>query len=127
MSENIEIVKGASLWQDAWKRLLKNKLAVFGLVVVAIMAIAVIIGPAIITWTTGFTYALFRPKASLSSHFRLRCSIRWGRTNRDATSLQVLQGGRISLRSALFDDCLAHRRVVGARPPLTWAGGLTIL
>ncbi len=29
--EQQEIVKGASLWQDAWKRLLKNKLAVFGL------------------------------------------------------------------------------------------------
>ena len=30
-----EFVRGTSLWRDAWRRLLKNKLAVFGLVVVA--------------------------------------------------------------------------------------------
>ncbi len=46
--EQQEVIKGASLWKDAWKRLLKNKLAVFGLVVVALMTVAVIIGPAII-------------------------------------------------------------------------------
>ncbi len=52
MAENVEIVKGASLWGDAWKRLLKNKLAVFGLIVISIMIVAVIIGPAVIRWTT---------------------------------------------------------------------------
>ena len=56
MTENVEIIKGASLWQDAWKRLLRNKLAVFGMVVLAIMIIAVIIGPPIIKWATGYTY-----------------------------------------------------------------------
>jgi len=33
-------VHGTSLWRDAWRRLLKNKLAVFGLVVVVIVTIA---------------------------------------------------------------------------------------
>ncbi len=56
-----EVVKGASLWKDAWKRLLKNKLAVFGLIVVALMTIAVIIGPAIIKWTTSYTYDFIQP------------------------------------------------------------------
>ena len=56
MAENVEIIKGASLWRDAWKRLLRNKLAVFGMIVLAIMVIAVTIGPAIIYWATGYTY-----------------------------------------------------------------------
>ena len=30
-------VHGTSLWRDAWRRLLKNKLAVFGLVVVIVV------------------------------------------------------------------------------------------
>ena len=54
MSNN-ETLKGTSLWKDAWKRLLKNKLAVFGLVVIVLMVIAVTIGPAIIRMTTGYT------------------------------------------------------------------------
>ncbi|PYS85660.1 MAG: hypothetical protein DMF70_04165 [Acidobacteria bacterium] len=29
-----ELVVGSSLWRDAWRRLLKNKLAVFGMIVV---------------------------------------------------------------------------------------------
>jgi oligopeptide transport system permease protein len=56
MAENVEVIKGASLWRDAWKRLLRNKLAVFGMAVLAFMIVAVIIGPAIIKWATGYTY-----------------------------------------------------------------------
>ncbi len=40
-----EIVKGTSLWKDAWKRLLKNKLAVFGLVVTILMTLTCFLGP----------------------------------------------------------------------------------
>ena len=39
-----EFVRGTSLWRDAWRRLLKNKLAVFGLIVVILITIASIIG-----------------------------------------------------------------------------------
>ena len=38
-SDALTVVKGSSLWQDAWKRLLKNKAAVAGAVIVLIMAI----------------------------------------------------------------------------------------
>src|SRR5436309_1232512 len=48
-----EVVAGSSLWKDAWKRLLRNRLAVFGMVVVAIIIIASIFGPPIIKATTG--------------------------------------------------------------------------
>ena len=50
-----EFVRGTSLWRDAWRRLLKNKLAVFGLIVVVIITIASIVGPTLIKRTFGFT------------------------------------------------------------------------
>src|SRR5215207_8923739 len=53
-SEDV-FVRGTSLWRDAWRRLLKNKLAVFGLVVVIVVTIASIIGPTLIKRTFGFT------------------------------------------------------------------------
>src|SRR4029078_3271342 len=50
-----EFVRGTSLWRDAWRRLLKNKLAGFGLIVVIIITLASLIGPAVIKRTFGFT------------------------------------------------------------------------
>src|SRR5690242_9208057 len=54
--DGAEPLRGTSLWRDAWRRLLKNKLAVFGMVVVGFIIVAVIIGPGIIKLTTGYTY-----------------------------------------------------------------------
>ncbi len=39
-----ELVSGSSLWRDAWRRLLKNKLAVFGMVIVILITVASIVG-----------------------------------------------------------------------------------
>jgi oligopeptide transport system permease protein len=39
------IEKGSSLWHDAWLRLRKNKLAVFGMVTLGIIAVACVVGP----------------------------------------------------------------------------------
>lgn len=50
-----EFVRGTSLWRDAWRRLLKNKLAVFGLIVTALITIASLVGPTVIKRTTGYT------------------------------------------------------------------------
>ncbi len=96
--EQQEVVKGASLWKDAWKRLLKNKLAVFGLVVVALMTIAVIIGPAIIKWTTGYTYDFIPPDGNYIKSFppSLQHPMGTDDSGRDILA-RVLQGGRISL------------------------------
>jgi oligopeptide transport system permease protein len=49
-------VAGTSLWKDAFRRLRRNKLAVFGFVVVACVVVASAIGPWIIERTTGYTY-----------------------------------------------------------------------
>ena len=60
-----ELVVGTSLWKDAWRRLLKNKLAVFGLIVVGMIIIASLIGPTIIKVTTGYTYDYIPSNVSL--------------------------------------------------------------
>ena len=108
MAENVEIVKGTSLWRDAWKRLLLNKLAVFGMVVLAIMVVAVIIGPAIISWTTGYTYDLIPTdrglvKAMPPSLMHLMGTDDAGRD----LFARVLQGGRISLSVGLISTIVS--------------------
>ena len=45
ISELNQPIKGVSLWKDAWRRLKKNKMAMFGLVVVIVYAILSIAAP----------------------------------------------------------------------------------
>ncbi|HEY0385538.1 MAG TPA: hypothetical protein VGC64_05980, partial [Pyrinomonadaceae bacterium] len=49
-----EVIAGTSLWKDAWRRLLKNKLAVFGMIVVGFMIVITLVGPFIIKKATGY-------------------------------------------------------------------------
>jgi len=106
--EQQEVVKSASLWGDAWKRLLKNKLAVFGLIVVAIMTVAVIIGPAIIKWTTGYTYDFIPPDGNLIKSFppSLQHPMGTDDSGRDILA-RVLQGGRISLMVGIISTLVS--------------------
>lgn len=98
MAENTEIIKGSSPWRDAWKRLLKNKLAVFGLIVLAIMTLLVIVGPTIIYWVTGFTADGIPDDGDLIKSFPPSLTHPMGtdEAGRDLLA-RVLQGGRISL------------------------------
>jgi oligopeptide transport system permease protein len=98
MAENVETVQGTSLWKDAWRRLLKNKLAVFGLIVMVIMIVAVTIGPAIIRWTTGYTADYIPADGDLIKSFppSLNHPMGTDEAGRDLLA-RVLQGGRISL------------------------------
>ena len=91
-------IKGASLWRDAWKRLLKNKLAIFGLVVLCVMIVAVIIGPWIIEITTGYTYDLIPTDRDLVRSMPPSFK-HWMGTDDAGRDIftRVLQGGRISL------------------------------
>lgn len=101
MAENVETIKGTSLGRDAWRRLLKNKLAVFGLVVMVLMVIAVTLGPLIIRLTTGLT-ADYIPSdvgnGELVNSFppSARHPMGTDEAGRDLLA-RVLQGGRISL------------------------------
>jgi oligopeptide transport system permease protein len=100
-------VRGTSLWRDAWRRLLKNKLAVFGLVVVIIVTIASIIGPTVIHSTFGFTPDFiptqderltksFPPFTGPDGKFSWLHPMGTDNAGRDQFA-RVLQGGQISL------------------------------
>ena len=91
-------LKGTSLWGDAWKRLLKNKLAVLGLVVLTLMVLLVTIGPPIFTGLTGYTADSFPADANLIKSFppSIRHPMGTDDLGRDIFA-RILWGGRISL------------------------------
>jgi oligopeptide transport system permease protein len=105
--EEEPFVRSSSLWRDAWRRLLKNKLAVFGLVVVIVITVASIIGPTVIRKTLGFTpdfiptqdVALmksFPPFGGPDGKFSWSHPMGTDNAGRDQLA-RVLQGGQISL------------------------------
>src|SRR5262249_23500085 len=101
-----ETIVGTSLWKDAWRRLRRNHLAIFGMVVVSMVIVASIIGPPIISRLTGFTYHLLPTDPKLINSFPpFRApdgSFSWTHpmgtdiAGRDILA-RVLLGGRISL------------------------------
>jgi len=106
-----ELVAGASLWKDAWRRLLKNKLAVFGMVVLGIMLVAVIIGPAIIRMATGFTPDYIPSDIDGGARVRsfppsLQHPMGTDDQGRDMLA-RVLQGGRISLMVGIISTLVS--------------------
>jgi hypothetical protein len=93
-----EFVRSTSLWQDAWRRLLKNKLAVFGLVVVILVTIFSVVGPPIIKRTSGLPQITYLPTTwAWSNRFRhlldqmvsFRGLIRWALITPVAINLPV--------------------------------------
>ena len=105
--EPVAFVRGTSLWRDAWRRLLKNKLAVFGLVVVIVVTIASVIGPTVIQHTFGFTpdyiptqddrlTRSFPPFTGPDGKFSWLHPMGTDNAGRDQFA-RVLQGGQISL------------------------------
>ena len=106
-----ELVAGYSLWRDAWRRLLKNKLAVFGMVVVIIIALSSLIGPAVIRKITGYSYDYipresrlnksFPPFRSPEGQFSWAHPMGTDNAGRDILA-RVLSGGQISLMVALI-------------------------
>jgi len=101
-----EPVAGTSLWKDALRRLRKNKLAVFGFVVVIVVVVASAIGPWIIELTTGYTYDYIPtdpalvyslpPFTSPDGSFSWIHPMGTDEAGRDLLA-RVLLGGRISL------------------------------
>jgi oligopeptide transport system permease protein len=101
-----EVVRGTSLWRDAWQRLLKNKLAVLGLAFVLLITIAAVIGPAIIRQVNGITPDYIPPDATLIKSFppfkapdgSFSGKHPMGTDNQGRDLLaRTLQGGQISL------------------------------
>lgn len=109
LRENVSA--GTSLWGDAWKRLLKNRLAVFGLVVICFMVVAVTVGPAIIKWLTGFTPDYIPSDVAGGDLVRsfapsLKHPMGTDDAGRDILA-RVLQGGRISLMVGIISTLVS--------------------
>jgi oligopeptide transport system permease protein len=111
-----ESVAGTSLWRDAWRRLFKNKIAVFGMIVVIVLALASLIGPTAIKYATGYTYDLIPKESSLNKSFppfrgpdgRFSWTHPMGTdiAGRDILA-RVLSGGQISLMVALISTLVS--------------------
>jgi oligopeptide transport system permease protein len=115
-AETGEVVKGTSLWQDAWRRLLKNKLAVFGMIVVAVITVASLVGPSIIKRATGVTPDFIPPDAALIKSFPPFTSpdgsFSWAHpmgTDNQGRDIfaRVLQGGQISLMVGIISTLVS--------------------
>ena len=115
--DEVAFVRGTSLWRDAWRRLLKNKLAVFGLVVVAVVTIASIIGPTVIEHTFGFTPDFipthdqrltksFPPFTGPNGEFSWLHPMGTDNAGRDQLA-RILQGGQISLFVGLISTLVS--------------------
>jgi oligopeptide transport system permease protein len=114
--ERSDIIEGMSLWRDAWRRLLRNRLAVFGLIVVAVVAIASLVGPYIIQKLTGHPPDYIPPDAALIKSFPPFTapdgSLSWthpmgtDKQGRDLLAL-VLQGGQISLMVGVISTLMS--------------------
>jgi oligopeptide transport system permease protein len=103
-----EIIKGTSLWQDAWKRLLKNKLAVFGLIIVILMVFICFVGPFLLEFFAGITPDGVPQNAELLKSFAPSMQ-HWMGTDdlgRDQFA-RVLQGGRISLMVGIISTIVS--------------------
>ncbi len=111
-----DFVVGSSLWKDAWRRLLKNRLAVFGLIVVIVIAITSLIGPPIIKAATGYTYDLIPrdvlliksipPFRSAEGSFSWAHPMGTDNSGRDVLA-RVLLGGRISLMVGIISTIVS--------------------
>lgn len=106
-----EVIAGTSLWRDAGRRLLKNKLAVVGMIIVGAIVIAALIGPTVISRTTGYAYDVIPRDPSLIKSFppfrgpdgKFSWTHPMGTDNAGRDILaRVLSGGQISLMVALI-------------------------
>ncbi len=86
-----ELEQGSSLWQDAWHRLAKNKLALAGGGLLVFLTIACIVGP----WLSPFSYE----ETNLNNTFASPNGTHWLGTDQLGRDLLVrlLIGGRISI------------------------------
>ncbi len=105
---NTSVQKGTSLWRDAWRRLLKNKLAVFGLVVVSVMAIMVTIGPPILQYGFELSPTEMPNDATLLKSFPPSWR-HWMGTDDAGRDIfaRVLQGGRISVMVGIISTLVS--------------------
>lgn len=99
------LITGTSLWQDAWKRLRKNRAAVAGGAITAVLVLACFLGPIVIKLTWGYSYEA----QDLTYGARAPSLKHWFGTDffgRDLLT-RVLHGGQISLVVGLLAATVA--------------------
>jgi oligopeptide transport system permease protein len=115
--EAVESVSGGSLWKDAWRRLLKNKLAVFGMLVVILITVASLFGPSAVKRATGYTpdfipsgdaklLKSFPPFTAPDGSFSWTHPMGTDNQGRDLLA-RVLQGGQISLMVGIISTLVS--------------------
>jgi oligopeptide transport system permease protein len=96
-----DLEQGSSLWRDAWHRLSKNKIAVFGGTVLIVLAVACIVGP----FLSPYGYE----DNNLDNTFSPPTLVHWLGTDQLGRDLLVrlLVGGRISIGVGLCATAVA--------------------
>ena len=103
-----ESLAGHSLFKQAMRRLVRNRLAVFGIIAVGIIAIAALIGPALIHRATGYTYDYIPADSDLVKSFPPSWKHPMGTDNEGRDMLaRVLLGGRISLMVGIISTIVS--------------------
>lgn len=118
-ARSIKAEAGSSLWQDAWHRLRKNRLAVIGGVVLIILSVLCLAGP----WFSPFSYQ----DQNLDLGATPPSSLHWLGTDTLGRDLLVrlLYGGRISLGVGLCATFVALTIGVIYGAIAGYAGGKT--
>jgi oligopeptide transport system permease protein len=96
-----QLEAGTSLWRDAWHRLRKNRLAVVGGIILAVIVVACVAGP----WFIRYGYE----DQDLSNTFLSPCAAHWLGTDQLGRDLlvRILAGGRISIMVGLVATFVA--------------------
>ena len=99
--EPMELEQGSSLWRDAWHRLSKNKIAVFGGVTLIVLTIACVFGPLLSSYSYEDQDLYLGASAPSAEH--------WLGTDTLGRDLMVrlLVGGRISIGVGLCATLVA--------------------
>jgi oligopeptide transport system permease protein len=109
-------IQGSSLGRDAWRRLRRNHLAVAGMILLAVIVLASIIGPPLIRILTGYTYDYIPSDPSLIKSFPPFTAPdgSWSWTHPMGTDIagrdllaRVLLGGRISLMVGIISTLVS--------------------
>ena len=110
---------GSSPGRDAWRRLQKNKLAVFGGAVLAVLAVLCVFGPLF----SSYSYE----QLDLNNAFARPGAAHWMGTDQLGRDLlvRVLFGGRVSLGVGLCATCVALGIGVAYGAAAGYAGGKT--
>lgn len=127
-----EFVAGTSLSRDAWRRLLRNRLAIFGMIVFGIVTLASLIGPYLIKQISGLTpdyiptdVTLLKslpPFAAADGSFSWRHPMGTDNQGRDLLA-RVLQGGQISLMVGIISTLVSLVIGVGYGAVAGYFGG----